>query len=247
MKFVHSRWIQGLAIAGLSVCSCAVLAAGPDIPGRVESSARRLLAEQARLKGLLEPTFEIAVVNNSQPLQPCRSTVTVESVDTQYLTRMRFKATCPDSDGWRRDWIVHAEVSAKVLVAAADVPANQPLVKADLMQARHKLTDMGEAVSTFDAAVGLSSTRALRTGQLVQARFLGLPLLIKQGDSVNIMARSGAVEVNVSGEAMDRGRRGDIIRVRNTSTGKIIRARVLGGALVEPENMPGSSSHQSKD
>lgn len=245
----HARVSALWVFAGFALWPLLAAAAGPspDAAARVEAAARQFLSEQATLKGLVEPTFELHLVTGAQPAAACPVPVVVEARDTRYLSRMRFLATCPGEGGWQRDWTVRAEVSAKVVVAAADVPANRPLAEADLAQERRKLSDMADALPALDAAIGQASTRALRTGQVVQPRFLAQPIVVKRGDSVNIQARSGPVEVNVAGEALEAGRRGDVLRVRNTSTGKVIRARVLESGLVEPESIGGSSPAQSKD
>ncbi|NMM79788.1 flagella basal body P-ring formation protein FlgA [Acidovorax sp. SRB_14] len=213
----------------------------------VEAAVRHFLTEQATLKGLVDPAFALSFVSRTPAPAPCPQAIAVDAVETRYLSRMRFTAACPGPSGWQRDWIVRAEVSALVVVAAVDLPANRLLAEADVAQERRKLTDMDDSLPALDAAIGQASTRALRAGQVVQPRFLAQPLLVKRGDSVNIVARSGPVVVQVAGEALESGRRGGIVRVRNTSTGKIIRARVSGSAVVEPESMAGLHSGQSMD
>lgn len=248
-KSVQNRSLRQWVVAAAAWCPLVVAAAGPqpEVAARVEAAAREFLSEQATLKGLVEPTFELNLATSTQALTPCKQPVVVQALDTRYLSRMRFSANCPGAEGWPRDWVVRAEVSAKVVVALVDVPANRPLTEADLAQERRKLSDMADALPALEAAIGQASKRSLRTGQVVQARFLAQPLLIKRGDSVNILARNGPIEVNMAGEALEPGRRGEVLRVRNVNTGKTIRARVLDSGVVEPESMAGSSSAQSRD
>lgn len=242
--------VRGATFVALWAAALA-MAAGPavDPAARVEAAARQWLSEQATLKGLVEPQFEIHVASGSQAAPaPCAQPLAVEPVETRYLSRMRFSASCPGAQGWQREWIVRAGVSALVVVAATDVPANRALAESDLAQERRRLTDMADALPAIDAAVGQASTRALRTGQLVSARTLAQPVVLKRGASVSIVARNGPIEVTVAGEALEAGRRGEIVRVRNTGTGKVIRARVLDAAVVEPESIGESTSTpQSRD
>lgn len=236
------------ALVGVGAWAClAAVAAPPPIEGaaQVESAARQLLAEQAALKGLVEPTFELSVVGSPQALAPCRQPVVIEPLDTRSLSRLRFSATCAGEGGWQRDWTVRAEVSARVVVAATDLPPNRVLTDADLGSERRKLFDVSDALGAPQAAVGLVSNRSLRSGQVVSPRFLSQPVLVRRGDGVNITVRSGPIEVNMAGEALEAGRRGEMLRVRNSSTGKVIRARVLDVGVVEPEGMASSSSSQS--
>ncbi|WP_043820048.1 flagellar basal body P-ring formation chaperone FlgA, partial [Rubrivivax gelatinosus] len=78
-------------------------------------------------------------------------------------------------------------------------------------------------------------------GQPLGPRVLVEPLLVRRGDSVQIRARRESVEVVVPGQALDAGRRGETIRVRNTANGSVIRARVVETGQVEPESMSSSS------
>lgn len=249
VKKVHGHLWAGAALAGV-LCGPLSLSAAPlQAPAqRVETAARQWLAEQATLKGLVAPQFELSLVERgTTPAAACAQAVVVEAVETRYLSRMRFAATCPGSAGWQREWVVRAEVSALVVVAAAPVQANRAMAEADLAQERRTLVDMADALPSVDAAVGQASTRALRTGQVVSPRWLVQPLLLKRGDSVSIVARNGPIEVQVPGEAMEPGRRGQVVRVRNAGTGKVIRARVVEAGLVEPEGMVQSMGDQSRD
>ena len=80
--------------------------------------------------------------------------------------------------------------------------------------------------------------RPLRPGQVLQKRLLAAPVLVKRGEVVVIEARSGPIQVTASGEALEPGRQGDVVRVRNVNTGKIIRARVVDTGTVQPADMP---------
>lgn len=251
IKNVHGRWWAGAACAVLLWGPLALSAAPLSAPAqRVEAAARQWLAEQATVKGLVAPQFELSLVERggTTPAAACAQAVAVEAVETRYLSRMRFAATCPGNAGWQREWIVRAEVSALVVVAAAPVQANRAMAEADLAQERRTLVDMADALPSIDAAVGQASTRALRSGQVVSPRWLVQPLLLKRGDSVSIVARNGLIEVQVPGEALEPGRRDQVVRVRNTGTGKVIRARVVEAGVVEPESMGQQSmGDQSRD
>jgi flagella basal body P-ring formation protein FlgA len=74
----------------------------------------------------------------------------------------------------------------------------------------------------------------LRSGQLINRRWLIEPVLVKRGANVTIVARNAGVSVQVAGEALAAGRRNEIVQVRNKTNGRIIRARVIGENEVEP-------------
>jgi flagella basal body P-ring formation protein FlgA len=208
------------------------------VDARVEATARDWLAGEADAKGLSEPVFEVkATAARPQPLPICAQPLSVDALDTRTLARLRFAVVCPEPDGWQREWVVRAAVSAMVVVATRDVPANQALAHEDLSIERRRLTDLANAVSVPEDAVGQSSSRTLRSGQPLQARWLAAPLLVRRGDSVTIVAGQGGIQVQAAGEALEAGRLRQVVRVRNSTSGRLIRARVIDHGVVEPEGM----------
>jgi flagella basal body P-ring formation protein FlgA len=79
-----------------------------------------------------------------------------------------------------------------------------------------------------DQVIGKQSKRAL-AGQTILNSYLILPaLMIYKGDKVMIIASKGAMSVKMPGEALNDGREGRQIRVKNNRSKRIIRAKVVG-------------------
>nr|WP_316638543.1 flagellar basal body P-ring formation chaperone FlgA [uncultured Roseateles sp.] len=206
---------------------------------RVLAFARQALLEQAQREGLQAPELQLRVATSPKAKGPaaCAAGWQFQMLDTRYLSRLRVGARCPGADSASQDFVLRAELSAEVLVAAATLPSGRPLAEADLRLERRELAQLGDALSDTEAARGLSPRSTLRAGQPLLRSQLVEPLLIKRGEAVRIMARNGGIEVHASGEALDAGRRNETVRVRNSSTGRIIAARVLGPGLVEPAEL----------
>jgi flagella basal body P-ring formation protein FlgA len=222
-----------IAVAAASLPALAV-AGADDVSQQVKHGARQVLLEQATRNGLRQPLLSLNVVSPNSKLPACRQALRVDPVDTRQARRMRFVATCPGSDGWRHEFIVRASISAEVQVAALAMPSGRPIAADDLALARHDVTNIPDAVSDAQAILGMTSRRSIRAGEPVREGWLAPSTLVRRGDAVSIVARSGEIEVTVAGEALDAGARDAVIRVRNVGNGKIIRARVLESATVEP-------------
>lgn len=201
----------------------------------MEEAAREQLDRQLADK-VQEPELDLTVVS-SRPPPACTSPVTVEAVDTRQPARMRFVARCPDGRGWRHDFVVRARISALVAVTAAPVAANQPLGDADVALERRDVTHVADPVAP-ELAVGQSSRRSLRAGEVLRASQLAAPLAVKRGDPVMMVARQDGIEVSMAGEAMDAGARGAVVRVKNSASGQVVRMRVLGPGAVQPLDLP---------
>ena len=186
--------------------------------------------------GLTEPQFDIAVVA-ARPTPPCSQPVAVDPVDTRFPQRMRFVARCPDTPGWRYEYVVRARVTAMVAIAAAPVAANEALTDAQVTIERRDISNIADPVSNPADVVGQVSRRMLRPGDILRSGQLVTPVLVKRGDAVTMVARREGIEVSMTGEALDAGGKGAVVRVRNTGSGQVVRMRVAGPGTVEPIDM----------
>lgn len=187
--------------------------------------------ELADRAGLADAQVRVSVVPRSTAAAPCSQRPAVEPLDTRNITRMRFAAVCGAT---RTEYVARGSVTAQVVVASADITANRPIAAAQLTRERRDVSSVTDATSDLDDVVGQASRRAIRTGQVLSTRFLVQPVLIKRGAPVSIVARNAGVQVTVAGEAMEPGRRNEIVRVRNVGNGKVITARVIDENTVEP-------------
>jgi len=216
-----------------------------QVPAVVEAAARQHVQRWAAAAGLVEPTFAVSVVPGTRALAACGHAVTVEPADTRLPSRMRFVAVCSGAGGWRYDFIVRAQVSARIAIMANDAAAGKILQDEDVLLERHDISGIGDSIADVQEVVGQSGKRALRAGEVLRAALLTAPTVVKRGEPVRIVARHEQIEVSMAGEALDSGARGSAVRVRNAN-GVVIRARVTGAATVEPADRPASISPPSE-
>ncbi|WP_432378511.1 flagellar basal body P-ring formation chaperone FlgA [Duganella sp. P38] len=229
--------------------SSALAANGPvaadQVPAIVAAAARQQVARWAEGNGLSEPQFTVSVVPGTRPLTGCSGPVTAQGADTRTPARMRFVAVCAGANGWRYEFIVRAQVSARIAVMANDLAAGKVLADEDVLLERHDVSAITDSIGDPQEAVGMSGKRSLRAGEVLRKNVLMSPTLVKRGEPVRIIARHQQIEVTMAGDALDAGGRGDTIRVRN-SNGTVIRARVSGAATVEPVTLPVTASSPSE-
>ncbi|WP_229414798.1 flagellar basal body P-ring formation chaperone FlgA [Massilia aurea] len=216
---------------------CTTAEAAQTLSVEIEQAAREQLEKGADAVGLGDPQFDLTV-SSSRPAPACKGPVTVEAIDTRQPARMRFVARCPDGNGWRHDFVVRARISALVAVTAAPVAANRELSEADVTLERRDITQVRDPIGMLDEAVGQSSRRSLRAGEVLRASQLVAPIVVKRGEAVVMTARQDGIEVTMAGEALDAGARGAVVRVKNSASGQVVRMRVLGAGAVQPIDMP---------
>lgn len=211
--------------------------AAPSITAQVEEAARAQLEQQAAAANLADARFELTVVP-PRVAPACLGPVEVDTLDTRQATRMRFAVRCPQAGSSRLEYIVRARISASVVVAATPIAANELLTDTHITVGQRDITTIADPVASAQDAVGQTSRRSLRAGDVLRNSSLTAPVLIKRGDAVVMMARIEGIEVSTAGEAMDAGARGATIRVRNSTSGQTLRMRVVAPGTVEPVDMP---------
>ncbi|MFC4930533.1 flagellar basal body P-ring formation chaperone FlgA [Massilia sp. GCM10023247] len=211
--------------------------AAPSIASQVEATARAQLEQQAAASGLAEARFELSVVP-PRVAPACSGPVEVDTLDTRQPSRMRFAVRCPGPGSSRQEYIVRARISAPVVVLAAPVAANEVLTDAHVTVGQRDITSIADPVTDPLAAVGQTSRRSLRAGDVLRNNSLSAPVLVKRGDAVVMIARIEGIEVSTAGEALDSGARGATVRVRNSASGQTVHMRVTAPGTVEPLAMP---------
>jgi flagella basal body P-ring formation protein FlgA len=223
-------------LAAALLCAAGCAAAGQKTLATPKEAAHAAalawLQTQAERSGWADAVAQAQVVGDTKPAPACAKSWSAEPLDTRFISRMRFAAQCGDDASSRREVVVRGSLSARVLVATSDVAAGRPLGRNDLALEQRDISATPDATSDLEHAIGQSSRRSLRTGQILQRGWLVLPVLVKRGDAVQIEAGEGAVQVSSAGEALEPGRRDDVVRVRNSATGRTIRARVVDDGVV---------------
>jgi flagella basal body P-ring formation protein FlgA len=203
----------------------------------VERVAREHVDRYAESIGWTRPQLKLKLTTGN--LGGCPADAPIETIDVRQPSRMRFAAIC---NGEKREVVVRATIAAEVVVSAQDVKAGAPIDASALKLERRDVTATPGAVANIEDVAGKTSRRALRAGQLVDRRWLNESVLVKRNAKVTIIARNAGVEVHVAAEAMQPGRRGEIISVKNSANGNVIRARVIGPDAVEPVEIPSGTA-----
>ncbi|MBR8313184.1 flagellar basal body P-ring formation protein FlgA [Burkholderia dolosa] len=210
--------------------------AAPTADERVAASARAWLRDYAARQPVDVTGVEVTVLPPAAryAAQPIRcDNPEIRPVDTRRIARMRFSARCDRADR-PVVFVVRGKILAKLLVAATPVPAGRPLTRKDVALAERDWLATPDALADPRAIDGRVSRRALKSGQVLQERFLKAQATVKRGQTVRIVAQTGQIEVSATGTALEDGAAGNTIRVRNTSTGRIVDARVVDGGVVAP-------------
>jgi flagella basal body P-ring formation protein FlgA len=130
-------------------------------------------------------------------------------------------------------------VKADVRIFEEVVVSSQPLVSNEIVTGKEVRLERRD-VSTLNArpfyrldeVVGQQVTRAIAVNETLTHRNLNRPTLMRRGNAVMLVYDTGDVRVEMPGTAEENGRAGELIQVKNPSSGKLLRGRVLDGRTV---------------
>lgn len=74
--------------------------------------------------------------------------------------------------------------------------------------------------------IGKAARQSLRAGAIANASYFMLPHIIERSDIVTITFKSGNLSVSMRGKALSPGAKGDVIKVQNLQTNRIIQGTV---------------------
>jgi len=158
---------------------------------------------------------------------------------TRLAGRTMVTLSCADRPGSAPRFVqINVSVIGQYLVAARDLPAQHNLTRNDIAieqgdlasLPRHALLATPNAIQT---ALGQQLRRALQVHSVLQENLMSRPNVVNFGDEIVIETSGAGFQITRSGEAMDTGAIGDIIRVRLNNK-QLLRVEVIAAGRAKP-------------
>jgi flagellar basal body P-ring formation protein FlgA len=127
----------------------------------------------------------------------------------------------------------------KVAVASHKIERGEALSETNVSFDRRPVESLRDYLSSPEAVAGKRARQALLPGRILTAVDVEddghevTPPLVRRGEAVKLLVRLGPVNVMATGEALQDGRVGQSVRVRNTDSKQVVLGRVTERSLVE--------------
>lgn len=140
-----------------------------------------------------------------------------------------------DGEPVRNVWInATISVMADVVTVIRPLGKHAHIEREDLSVERRDLSNLSsDTVCRIEDALGNRTTRMIYPQTVLQTSMIALPPLVRRGDIVKIVASSGPMIITATGMVKERGCKGELVRVMNTDSNRVITARVTGPGAVE--------------
>lgn len=141
--------------------------------------------------------------------------------------RTNYELRC-DSPPWKSFVPVTQKITIDAVMAAAPINRGQRLDESNTGFGKVDISTLrGQIFSKKNPPYGLVASRNIRINTFITDMNTNQPTLVQKGNAVLITASSNTIKVKMNGVALEDGIKGQQIRVRNTSSNRIIQAKVV--------------------
>jgi flagella basal body P-ring formation protein FlgA len=134
---------------------------------------------------------------------------------------------CHQPQAWKIYVTARIKLMQPVLVASRTLPRGEILSADDFKAVVQDIYQLhGGYITDSKEVIGKSLKRPLYVGLALTPNVLETPDTIKRGQQVDVIARAGQLQVRGRGVALSHGKPGQMIRVRNLSSKRIVTGTV---------------------
>ena len=129
---------------------------------------------------------------------------------------------------------MRVRVYEHMVSAARDIMPEKLITASDLRNDEREVDSRALKYYTVpDQVIGKVSNRLIKVGTILNQNMLRGPIIMYAGDEITLISNYNGVQIKTPGIATQPGREGIIIKVKNASSGKVLKGRVLDAHNVE--------------
>lgn len=179
---------------------------------------------------LLRPLADFSVPNGIIDIK-----ISVPSATVNYNGVTPVKARISVGGKMYRDinFVMSVKIFDYVLVANHVLRIETPVTEADFRMEEIAVDGRTEYVKDVSEVLGLVPHRTISAGTPISINYFQQPVAVASNQPVRIIIHYKGIEASAKGIALTRGRIGEVIRVKNESSQKIISAKVIDAQTVE--------------
>jgi len=121
----------------------------------------------------------------------------------------------------------------QLVVAARNIAVHEDITADNVRVERREVGRISGYITDLDKVIGLRARRPMTAGTPLSEALLDKPVVVKRGATVTILVQIGEMVVSAGGVAMQAGREGELIRVQNATSKRIVTARIVDKNTVQ--------------
>lgn len=185
------------------------------------------------------PQVSISSLDKRLRLQSCQSALdTFANHDQLRSGQMTIGVRCHAPVSWTVYVSAQVKVMQDVVVTRRALSADHILTKDDIKLAPRDIASLRKGyLSDASALIGQQLKSPLSMGSIIEARQFESQTLVHRGDLITLVAAVGNMEVRVRGEALANAGLGQRVKVKNTSSERVVEGIVDAAGVVRIKTM----------
>lgn len=233
------RWLPTVALACLFALPAAAqpTTARKQVYARVQQQATQHIEQEARRNRWEEYQAKLNLFMPAEIARyaPCAQPLSVSAPGGERadIRRLRYDVRCETGQGWEVAVTVKPDIYLQVLMTKETLERGHVLAASDLTQRKFNISNLRSGYLTrADEVVGLTLKRRTRELQPLTMSQLDAPVMVERGQRVVMIADQDGVEARTTGIASKKGRKGEMIRVKNERSEREVTATVVDMGVV---------------
>lgn len=150
------------------------------------------------------------------------------------LGRVIVEVSCQDEKPWKVRLPAQVLVFVPVAITSKPIARNQQISKLDVILEDRDISKLNRGYySNLKDVAGLVTRNQIRSGIVINPGQIRAPYLVQKGQTVRIVAKTPTYEVAMQGKALSNGALGEIIRVKNSKSQRIVEGVVSAQGVIE--------------
>lgn len=157
-----------------------------------------------------------------------------ETGKEKLLGRVLVEVRCEGKKPWKVRIPMMISVYVPVAITRRPVARQQVLTKSDIIMKDNDISRLNRGYySNIENVVGLVTRNQIRSGIVINPTQIRPPFMVRRGQKVKIFVKTDHYQVTMFGEALSDGALGDVIRVRNSKSQKIVEGVVKAAGIIQ--------------
>lgn len=231
-RFNTQKFIQrGILLFCVSISSCMAL---EEI---FEHKVSNLVLKQWESLGLRKNTSSNVVMkglpSGYEVADDCANSLNISPVKQLRPGDNSIEVTCDVRNSWSLMLNADIQVFRDVIVLRDHIGRGDRITKLSLVLHKRNIADLHRGYFTaFEQVINTVSKRSLRAGVALNPSMIDLPIIVKRGQAVKLKVDRAGFSVDMKGLALKKGRQGDKIKVKNSSSGKVLYGTIISADVV---------------
>lgn len=221
-----------IGIALLAVAVPQLSHAGQSISS-IAAAAALFAENRATRQGYEDVTVNVRPLDSRISLAACASPLATSSSGERVLGPVSVAVKCTAPSPWTVHVRAKVSTTVELPVLAYAVNRGDIIGQNDIEWRQQEVSrDLVGFLTDEFKIIGKEARKHLRSGSPLRSSDLISPQIIDRGQTVDLVARSSGLVVNMQGKALANGAEGDRLLVQNMSSGKKVEGLVMASGAV---------------